>query len=590
MRVPAVRDATLPPPIPADVEQRSAAAPALALATLALVALLVASGIAGPAGADAPDRTGAEPIASWTFRGGGWGHGVGMSQYGALGMALDERSAAEIISFYYGGAKVAPATMPATVRVGMAQGRTDGVLLRAGRVPGTAAGGRLRVTATHQATGKPVVRTFEQGLQLRVVPDGAGLSITAGGRRVLGPAKPGTVLRIDYARPVKPGGEQPEPPIGGSQPPPPPVAPAPTPPTPSTVPVWDGDAVPGRSAAAGSRAAADAAAARPVLLSLPQVGRTLRWGSLEVAAVRSGTATRLRAVATMSWTAYLRGLAEVPRSWPVSTQRAQAIAARSYALATVRAAGQHRGRDSLTGCDCGVYADTRDQHYLGWAQEHGPGADRWIAAVAATDGQVVMWQGRTLVKAFYSSSNGGHTSGSEVWGGSPLPYYPAKPDPDDRAAGRNPLNTWTVQRTGAAVTAALADLRVGHVTGISAVTRDRSGRLRTVLVEGTDGSALVSGLALQRKLRLRSTLLRSATPTPRPTPPPSTSPPPPTTSPGDPDDPYDPYEPYDPGEPGGGDGGVDDGGVDDGVAPRGSTPGRPRHRGEETPDPRLRLQ
>lgn len=51
----------------------------------------------GPAGA-APDTL--------VFAGGGWGHGVGLSQWGARGLALLGRSYVEILSYYYSGAKV----------------------------------------------------------------------------------------------------------------------------------------------------------------------------------------------------------------------------------------------------------------------------------------------------------------------------------------------------------------------------------------------------------------------------------------------------------------------------------------------------
>ncbi len=43
---------------------------------------------------------------TWTFRGGGYGHGVGMSQYGAMGMASQRKSAKDILSHYYSGARV----------------------------------------------------------------------------------------------------------------------------------------------------------------------------------------------------------------------------------------------------------------------------------------------------------------------------------------------------------------------------------------------------------------------------------------------------------------------------------------------------
>ena len=41
------------------------------------------------------------------FRATGYGHGVGMSQYGARAMALDGKSYVEILEHYYAGAAVA---------------------------------------------------------------------------------------------------------------------------------------------------------------------------------------------------------------------------------------------------------------------------------------------------------------------------------------------------------------------------------------------------------------------------------------------------------------------------------------------------
>jgi hypothetical protein len=63
----------------------------------------------------------ADPVAEAALRtfsivGGGYGHGIGMSQYGAHGMALRGASAGRIISYYYGGAQARPATLPATIR------------------------------------------------------------------------------------------------------------------------------------------------------------------------------------------------------------------------------------------------------------------------------------------------------------------------------------------------------------------------------------------------------------------------------------------------------------------------------------------
>ena len=81
---------------------------ALAIVPLAATAVLVAAGPALPAGA----------TSTFTFYGGGWGHGIGMSQYGAYGMAtIDGASPSTILTHYYTGTVVQPNGQPDGLRV-----------------------------------------------------------------------------------------------------------------------------------------------------------------------------------------------------------------------------------------------------------------------------------------------------------------------------------------------------------------------------------------------------------------------------------------------------------------------------------------
>ena len=48
------------------------------------------------------------PVTAWQFHGGGWGHGVGMCQTGAVGRAEAGQSYREILRYYFNGAEVAP--------------------------------------------------------------------------------------------------------------------------------------------------------------------------------------------------------------------------------------------------------------------------------------------------------------------------------------------------------------------------------------------------------------------------------------------------------------------------------------------------
>ena len=66
-----------------------------------LLPLLLAAAILLPA--VAPARADA---ATWTIRGGGFGHGVGMSAYGAYGMGLDGYKYGRILRHYYRGIKI----------------------------------------------------------------------------------------------------------------------------------------------------------------------------------------------------------------------------------------------------------------------------------------------------------------------------------------------------------------------------------------------------------------------------------------------------------------------------------------------------
>ena len=89
----------------------------IAALAVAAVTLLGLAGIAPrPAAADQP-----VPVPSsktFTIAGRGWGHGRGMSQYGALAAAQTGETWREILSFYYSGTQLAPVSN-STITVGL---------------------------------------------------------------------------------------------------------------------------------------------------------------------------------------------------------------------------------------------------------------------------------------------------------------------------------------------------------------------------------------------------------------------------------------------------------------------------------------
>jgi SpoIID/LytB domain protein len=374
---------------------------------------------------------------AWRINGGGYGHGIGMSQYGALGMALKGAGASRILRFYYGGAGVSRKGMPANIRLGLVQ---SGVGLSMVPRALTTRGAAISVSGT-STRGRIVRRTLPGGATYLARPAAGGVALYAGARKVYGPTRARHALIVRYE---------------------------------------------------GGR--------RPAALRLPAIDRTLRYGYLEL----TNSAGALRAVATMGFEAYLRGLGEVPSSWPIAAQQAQAVAARSYALASIKGRGQYRGRYVAGGCSCGVLSDTRDQNWIGYAKETAAGGNRWVRAVTSTRGVVVSWRGR-VVRTYYSSSSGGFTASNSVWGSRPLPYYPAKRDPYDAAAGRNPNAAWTRTVSAATVNRAFARYKVGAVTRLRVAVTDRSGRATTVVVYGTRRNVKVSGDTFRLALGLKST-------------------------------------------------------------------------------------
>ncbi|HXS15479.1 MAG TPA: SpoIID/LytB domain-containing protein [Candidatus Saccharimonadales bacterium] len=101
---------------------------------------------------------------------------------------------------------------------------------------------------------------------------------------------------------------------------------------------------------------------------------------------------------------YLKHIYEIPASWPTESLKAQAIAARSYALAYT-----NNGASSIC----------TDQHCQEFKQELNSQA--WIDAVNATAGQVLTTGGQPI-KAWFSSTHGGYEFTSSDIGWSSTSY------------------------------------------------------------------------------------------------------------------------------------------------------------------------
>jgi stage II sporulation protein D len=152
--------------------------------------------------------------------------------------------------------------------------------------------------------------------------------------------------------------------------------------------------------------------------------------------VERGEGKTLRVIVTVPFDTYLEGIAEVPPTWPAAALDAQAIAARSYALARIGFTGPDGAAIETPIC-----ATAACQVYGGIPLEPVPGIKRWHAAVRRTDGRSLVFQGRPADAVYFSTSNGRTYGNDQVFGSSPLPYLRGITERDD---GASPTSRWSV--------------------------------------------------------------------------------------------------------------------------------------------------
>jgi stage II sporulation protein D len=182
---------------------------------------------------------------------------------------------------------------------------------------------------------------------------------------------------------------------------------------------------------------------------------------------------------------YVKGVisGEVPSSWPAETLKAQALAARTYALTTDRG-----------GPVFDQYPDTRSQVYRGVKGE----TAATNAAVTSTAGEVVTYNGNLAVTYFFSTS-GGRTENIEnsFVGAAPQPWLKSVEDPFDDAS---PRHRWRLVYTQSQIQSRLSGLVKGTFRGIDIVQRGESPRIVYADVVGSSGRTRVTGPTLRARL------------------------------------------------------------------------------------------
>jgi SpoIID/LytB domain protein len=386
------------------------------------------------------------------FRGSGYGHGVGMSQVGAYGMAREGKTATEILTHYYSGVEVAPVDDSAFLRINIAD-KIQSVTFSnesLSSVPSS-----LQIFPGDLAPG--IVETATAATTL---PIGGSLTFSILGQALISSiSDPATGANTAL-------------PQGG---------------------IWT-IRWSGTTALAGENS----------LLKM-KVGTTTkryRYGQAQVKLV-SGGLTSAAIIVTNTLRLhdeYLRGIGEVPSSWPSAALEAQVIAARTFGLAK---------KDNLRKiCDCNLYSSTQDQNFVGWSKEvEAVYGKKWVDAVSVTQpdtntGLAILYKGKPIF-AYYASSTGGVTENvQDVWG-TPVPYLLSVPDPWSLDSTINPsYSSWarSISQANMAKAFNLPDVARYEVTA-----RTGGGAVKRVSAFSTNGkSSQLTGEKFRSLLKLPS--------------------------------------------------------------------------------------
>lgn len=395
-----------------------------------------------------------------TIEGSGHGHGVGLTQYGAKGMAEEGYTATQILQHFYQGSSVENLsdaipgswviTEPLPIWVGIRQNRTEFTFV--------VSAGRVKVCFDDDYDSYPLLlagaaperdNTFIDLLQTRLVELGHLQEVHGDFNERVREAVISFQASQGLGADGAVGSDTWEALLEGSG----------LPDCAGAYYLNSGEQLVVTAQGDGSCSTNAVGAASECRLSIQglshdnRVGlRGLNYGSEMTQFIHGNlrvrpSGGRIHFSLQMDMEDYVAGVAEIPTAWPDAALEAQAIAARSYAIYAMLRRGSESSLSTArkSACWCHVVSDTRDQVYGGWNREIQNGG-RWeLAGAGATAGMVLTHPQEAVgvVQAFYSSSSGGATEDSStIWGTAGRPYLVSVQDPWSIDPAVNPNAFW----------------------------------------------------------------------------------------------------------------------------------------------------
>jgi stage II sporulation protein D len=211
----------------------------------------------------------------------------------------------------------------------------------------------------------------------------------------------------------------------------------------------------------------------------PPSGRWYR-GAIQVVSTRK----KLLAINHVDLEQYLYSVlgAEMSATFPAEALKAQAVAARTYALYRSQST-----RQKLFDVD----STQASQAYHGISSE----ADTTQSAVNATLGQIVTYRGKPILAAFHAAS-GGHTENVEDIWSDRLPYLRGVPDYDLDTPGSEWSQTFTLAQLAQSL----------KIPRLKTIAPDRTTQFGSIvsLKVGGDTTQILTGNQVRTALKLRS--------------------------------------------------------------------------------------
>ena len=250
------------------------------------------------------------------------------------------------------------------------------------------------------------------------------------------------------------------------------------------------------------------ASARPLTeestFRIPRKARSYRTGTLRF---RSATTNSdLHLVFQTDLETYVRGLAEIPESWPVDSLKAQVVVSRSLAVWNLLEAGSEAAFDLARQqeCHCNLQDDAQPQLFRGFTGESTH--PNWVEATKMTAGEIVTVSSAVAYTPYFHSSAGWTENYQDVFGGDGVSHLVSVNDsPAISDLVDNPLRYW-----GRSVASRSVATLFGFswVNDLEVVARNPTGTVQAVAISGIRSGRpevdIVEGVDLQTKLGLRS--------------------------------------------------------------------------------------